>query len=55
MYDEDDHSPEVSSWYGEARPDRAAVVHLCPECRDLMSEVVRHARALADATGPPVA
>ena len=38
--------PEVSSWYADQRPAPGELVHLCPECRDLMSEVVRHAREL---------
>lgn len=53
MYDYDGYAPDPSSWYGEQRPDRAAVAHLCPECRDLMSEVVRSARSLAEPPREP--
>jgi hypothetical protein len=56
MYDEDSYYPErsgVSSWYGDEAPDRDQVAHLCPECRDLMSEVVRYARSLPAPTPEP--
>ena len=46
MYDEYDSYSEVSSWYGDRRPGAEEVLHLCPECRDLMSSVVRYARVL---------
>lgn len=36
----------VSSWYGDQRPAPEEVAHLCPECRDLMSQVVSYARSL---------
>jgi hypothetical protein len=29
----------LSSWYGDSPPAREEVAHLCPECRDLMSQV----------------
>ena len=53
MYDEYGYGPEISSWYGDQRPDRADVAHLCPECRDLMSEVVRHTRSLPEPRPEP--
>jgi hypothetical protein len=46
MYDEDGYYGEVSSWYGDQRPAPDRLVHLCPECRDLMGSVVRYARSL---------
>lgn len=54
MYD-DDYYPDsgISSWYGERRPGPGETVHLCPECRDLMSEVVSLARRLPDPRPEP--
>lgn len=53
MYDEYDSYAELSSWYGDRPPDPAQLVHLCPECRDLMARVVRHARSLPPPTPEP--
>jgi hypothetical protein len=46
MYDDDYYPAAVSSWYGDRQPSPDEVIHLCPECRDLMADVVRHARDL---------
>jgi hypothetical protein len=46
MYDDDYYPETVSSWYGDRPPSTGEVVHLCPECRDLMGDVVRYARDL---------
>ncbi|SFC17773.1 hypothetical protein SAMN04487968_104152 [Nocardioides terrae] len=43
----------ASSWYGDRRPDREEVVHLCPECRDLMGAVVGYARSLPEPRREP--
>jgi hypothetical protein len=53
MYDEYGSYPEVSSWYGDQQPRPGQMLHLCPECRDLMSSVVRYARSLPPPTPEP--
>jgi len=58
MYDDYDYGygPEVSgasSWYGDLRPAREEQVHLCPECRDLLGDVVRYARSLPEPRREP--
>ena len=53
MYDEYDSYSEVSSWYGDQRPGPDQVLHLCPECRDLMGSVARYARNLPPPTPEP--
>jgi hypothetical protein len=53
MYDDDYFSTAVSSWYGEARPASEEVIHLCPECRDLMGDLVRYARSLPEPKPQP--
>src|SRR4051794_30778698 len=49
MYDEYGYItpvPEISSWYGDGRPEPDQLVHLCPECRELMGAVVSLSRRL---------
>jgi hypothetical protein len=49
MYDDYGFGPGLpgpSSWYADPQPRPEEMVHLCPECRDLMSAVVSAARAL---------
>ena len=57
MYDDYDTAPAgypgVTSWYGAPPPAREDLVHLCPECRDLMSDVVSLARRLPDPEPEP--
>ncbi|MDH2412578.1 hypothetical protein [Nocardioides sp. CER19] len=56
MYDEYGditRTPEVSSWYGERPPDPDHLIHLCPECRDLMASAVSLARRLPEPRPEP--
>lgn len=44
--DYDYYATAVSSWYDDRQPSSEEVIHLCPECRDLLGDVVRYARNL---------
>jgi hypothetical protein len=53
MYDGYDDYPEVSSWYAGRVPEPERMVHLCPECRDLMGQVISYARRLPEPRPEP--